>query len=172
MDTFYEQLVKIKMNAVRIVPVVLTYIFAAVASVVLFVIGLGLGFAPISFLVSCALFYVAWYSTSQFFVEFEYIFTNGDLDVDRIVNQRKRKRVISFKCSEVEKLKKYSAEEKVPENCKVRIFACTPDENSYSLLVRTSADGLVCLVFSPDDRMIQGMKKYLPRTVSLEVFGN
>jgi hypothetical protein len=40
-------------------------------------------------------------------VEYEYIVTNGEMDVDMIQSKTNRKRLISFKCSEIERIEPY-----------------------------------------------------------------
>ena len=41
-------------------------------------------------------------------IEYEYSFTNGDVTVDKIVNRRSRKRMVSFDCKDVEEMGPYN----------------------------------------------------------------
>lgn len=66
------------------------------------------GIAAILFIPSIGLFlaagigYGAWYLLGQRNVEFEYALTNGELDIDRIVARRRRKRIFSAHAKEFE----------------------------------------------------------------------
>lgn len=170
MDTFFEQLVKIRMSPARITAVVVTFLMGACVSAFVFVLGFTMNFLPIAFLVVCLIMYIAWRSASQFFIEYEYILTNGEVDIDKILNKRKRDRVLTFNCSEIESVKRYVKDEHVPENVKLKVFACTPDENTYSMIIRSERRGLVYLVFSPDERMTEGMKKFMKREIAFDAF--
>ena len=55
-------------------------------------------FAPLIFMMSMvAVYYIVIYR----YIEFEYILVNDELDIDKIVGKRKRKRIITIKKSEI-----------------------------------------------------------------------
>lgn len=47
----------------------------------------------------------------SFFVEYDYRFINGDVNISKVIKAKKRKNGISFKCSELEKLGLYGSED-------------------------------------------------------------
>ena len=53
--------------------------------------------AAFSLFIAIALIYGAFYLAQRFNVEYEYIFTNGEMDVDKIIAQRSRKRLVTIK---------------------------------------------------------------------------
>ena len=170
-DSFIEQLVKVKLGGVRITAILLTYFFGTAASAVLFWASIMIGFPAVGVLAVFGVMFVSWRSAGQFRVEYEYAVTNGEVDIDKIINERKRQRVLSFKCSDLENLTKYTKGENVPDSIKTRIFACTPDENSYSLTVRTKNGSAAYVVMSPDERVLEAIKAGMPRGLKLEIFG-
>lgn len=100
MDYYNEQLVKKHANgrdwALRVMICILT-----VAVIMLSAVGTVLfGFAPIIIIAfgACYLAYILLTGTS---IEYEYIITNNDLDIDRISGKRKRKRLITVKLNTV-----------------------------------------------------------------------
>ena len=62
-------------------------------------------------------------------VEFEYVLTNGDIDVDKIIAQRKRKRLVSVKCSSFEELGKYKAAEHQNKTYQTKLMVCSNPED-------------------------------------------
>ena len=96
-DVFKEQLVKrnstAKDTAIRLCAGVLVLLVTIAAFMLI------PGFAPI---VAVAAVFGAMYLTSFLKVEYEYIFTNGELDIDAIYNRSRRKRMFSANVKEFE----------------------------------------------------------------------
>ena len=171
MDVFFEQLVKVKIGTVRKVLIAATIIIAAIAIAVVTLAGITIVPMALSFLIDCGICYIAWWSICQYRWEYEYIITNGEFDVDKIINQRKRSRVVTFKCSAIEKIGKYNKEMQLSEGVE-KIFACTASDECWYVIVRSIDNRKICLVFDPDERILEGIKKYLPKQMALEVFGS
>jgi len=91
-DIFKEQLVKRKTTAKdTAIKVCLVIIVALVAFLGLFVLRAG----PFSVLVVFALGFGARFLMGYLNVEYEYIFTNGELDIDIIYDRARRKRIFT-----------------------------------------------------------------------------
>ena len=105
MDNYVEQIVPSKAKGALLIPVVLTY--------VLLFVGMGLMFFGLAQLglpllvIDIVVFFI---STHNLKIEYEYIFTNGDLDVARIRNKASRKAVFSFEQGEVQRILSYQGE--------------------------------------------------------------
>ena len=163
-DIFIEQLVVIESTAKTKLIKIFLWIVAILLSA---------GFIALSFLkpslafilllLSAGLLYGAYYLCNQLNIEFEYIITNGDIDIDRIVNKSKRQRMATFNCSAIEKIEKYNSKVHNQSNEKnKRIYhGCTPNENSIAITVRHPKGGVYVVVISPDDNFKEAMKKYL-----------
>lgn len=111
-------------------------------------------------------------------LEYEYIFTNGEMDVDKIINRRSRKRMTVVNARRIDILAHRSHEDFKAnfENAAVKkINACTsPDaEDLYFILFRDESDGETpkMLLFNPNDKLLEGFRKYNPKRVFIEPRG-
>lgn len=130
---------------------------------------------PFSFVGLLAAFgavYGAYVLVTNMNIEYEYALTNGEMDVDKIIAQRKRKRLATVRCREVEDFGRYKASEHQNKTYEHKIMACDhPDsEDLWFFVFRHKEKGLTLLVFNANDRMIEGMKSYLPRPIFHRVF--
>ena len=162
MDTFFEQLIRIKLNgkAKLIITLIILVDVLIVAALILF----GLIFAPaIVLLIVIAAIYGAYKLISLLVIEYEYIYTNGELDVDKIVAQNTRKRMVSIKCSEVEKFGEYKGQT-APGSVKNTFVFCNPDsEGQVYLIAKDRNLGNVMMVLAPNDRLREEIEKAIPR---------
>lgn len=126
--------------------------------------GLAIGFGA---------FYGAWYLATMRSMEYEYSVTNGDLDVDAIYGQRKRKRIVSVHSRSFElfaPINRNHEQEflrnKTNKNLTI-IDARSSDaaENAFFCVFNYKEKGRVMLMFEPDQRMIDNFKSFNPRVV-------
>ncbi len=162
MDTFYEQIVKIKLNgkakgliaAILAVDVLLLTVILYIAMMIT---------PAFAFLIVVGVIYGSYKLISMLSVEFEYIFTNGDLDVDKITAKASRKRMVSIKCSEVEKFGEYKGQP-APASVKNTLIYCNPDsEGQVYLIAKDRNLGMVMLVIAPDERIREAVESAIPR---------
>jgi len=102
--------------------------------------------------------------------EFEYIVTNGELDVDRIMGRRSRKRVLTVNCKDFEILAPVKPEYTEPYNTQPfarRINAAgSPKSQARYFAVFKDRDGAnTLLIFEPDERMLKAFRVYIPRKI-------
>lgn len=164
-DTFIEQLVIIKSSAkVKAVKIGLWVVCALLAAglIVLSILKPSLAFFLL--LIAAACFFCPYYMCGQLNIEYEYILTNRDIDIDRIVNKRKRIRMASFTCSDIEDIEIYNPDKHFQEkNGRINVyFGCTPDENAYAFKIKHPKKGHYILVMTPNDDFKNGLKKFLP----------
>ncbi|MEG1887379.1 MAG: hypothetical protein RR177_04565, partial [Oscillospiraceae bacterium] len=114
--------------------------------------------------------FLAWFLSGKFSIEYEYILTNGEMDIDKITAKRKRKRTLSFKCSDVERMGKYSSGKYIGGNFSKTFVFCNLDENALFAIMRHDKLGNIMIVISPDDRISEGLAKFLPRQVAKDAF--
>lgn len=88
-----------------------------------------------------------WDGTS---VEYEYIVTNDDLDVDKIVGKRKRRRLITISLETVTELAPYLNETDVAADVTVVAHDATGEDMWY-LLSETKDYGRVIVLFNPNE---------------------
>lgn len=163
MDTYLEQLVKIKLDgkakwlilAILAVDLLLTaglILLALLIHPILVLVILGVvGFGTFKLL-------------SMLSVEFEYIITNGDLDIDKITAKSTRKRMQSIKLAKVEKYGKYTGQP-APGSVSNTYFFCNRDsENAVYFIAPEKGKGNMMVVLDLDERMQEAAEKFIPRT--------
>ncbi len=162
MDTFFEQIIKIKLTGK--VKALITAIIVFDALLVCVLLYLSLFLAPtIMLLVVAGAIYGGYKLISLLSIEYEYIYTNGDLDVDKIVAKSNRKRMVSIKCSEVEKYGEYKGQP-APGSVKSTHIFCNPDsEGQVYLIAKDRNLGNVMVVLAPNDRIRAELEKAIPR---------
>ena len=168
MDIFVEQLVKKpadgKTMALKILIGFLSALITAV-SVFLMLIGIML-----AFLLACAALYGGFYLISGLDCEYEYILTNGEIDVDKIIAKRKRKRLITVKSSAFERFGKLEDAPEVENGVTIVRVNGISKENAedYYADFNHASLGEVRLIFTPEEKVVEGIKPFLPRPVRVE----
>lgn len=162
MDTFFEQLIKIKLTGKA--KAIIVAIIAVDAIIVAALLFLSLFLAPMfMLLIVAAAIYGGYKLISLLTIEYEYIYTNGDLDVDKIVAQSSRKRMVSIKCSEIEKYGEYKGQP-APGSVKNTFIFCNPDsEGQVYIIAKDRNLGMVMIVIAPDERLRTELEKAVPR---------
>lgn len=160
-DTFVEELVKRSSTGV---------IALAKCGVVLAVIVLSLAvfwFIPYIFPLMFCIFVIAGYFGIKFLnVEYEYAFTNGDLDIDKIMGKRKRKRVLATDTAHIKVMAPYTKEyESVATAYDVSYSldysSSSQAPNRWFIIFEDKSEKLCFMVFQPSERFRAAMKSYL-----------
>ena len=172
MDTFFEQIVPVKKNAKGIFAVLGIWLAAVILSLVIYIfLVLGMQLGTIGLLLIAGAFYFAYKLSCRFSVEYEYIITNGVLDVDKIMAKSMRKRILTFNLSDVESVEKFNPNKKDERKYAKSLMACNKtDPNAYVLIASSEGMGTIKLVLSPESRMKEAMKKFMPKFVSNSAF--
>jgi hypothetical protein len=133
---------------------------------------------PISLLLSLIITGVAIYGgvylTKMLNVEYEYIVTNGEVDVDIITSKSKRKRLISFNCKDIEAIEAYTNGSQMYEKGeydKKSIYCNSSDSDVYCISFKHKSIGKVCLVMQIPRRMQECMRPHLNKLIAREAFG-
>ena len=171
-DVFVEQLVTRFMKKSEFALKMVLFAMCGLFSGVILLIGLAnpklLG---LFVLLIAGVIYLAYYLGGKFNIEFEYCLTNGLFDVDTIVNMKNRKRIASFECKTVEEFGKFDANHNY--NCNKKIMAANEGaDNLYYFVYTSKENGKVLIVIEPNEKMIGGLKRCLPRQMTLKVFDN
>ena len=167
MDSYVEQIVPLRKTSgekwlqVGVWVAAVLLILTCVAGFALHILGL---LSVLFWAWAVGVGYGAYAFTSQLNVEYEYIFTNGDLDVDKIFSKRTRKRVGSVKCRDIIRMGKYEPEAHRNETYNVKIVASNVDEEAWFAVAQSEADSIL-LIFKPGERLLAAMKPYIPRMV-------
>ena len=166
MDTFVEHLVKRQSSSAD----TLKKVGIVVAAVILFVLLLFASpfLGPFSFFAvaaACGVVFGAYWLITRMNVEYEYILTGDEIDVDKIIAQRKRKRLLTVKVGTFERFAPYNPDMYDPNDFDNCVMACiAPDDpETYCAVFQHPTLGHTLLIFNPDDRILEGVKHALPR---------
>ena len=162
MDAFYEQLVTSEKTSAYSVCNTLTYLLGGLG-----VLSLGM----MNFIVAIPLIAIAaglYFYKGNLFVEYQYDFTNGEIDVDKILEMKKRKRVVSFDIKKVELIapensdyvKSYS---KSVVNTIDAVNSKSTDKVYNAYIMRDNQ--ITKLRFVPNEKFLDFCYKYNPRAV-------
>ena len=101
----------------------------------------------------------------NFSIEYEYIFTNGQLDIDVIKGKAKRKSVLSIAVRNIEYMAPYNG---VNMSEREEINVIHDEKRRGKYYADFSQDGTAYrLLFQPPEKLLENMKKYNPRNINL-----
>lgn len=161
MDHFYEQLITTYKTGIYKTVNGAMYVFTIIGlasvttNLILVVILLGLAGA-------------CYFYKQKLFVEYEYQFTNGEIDVEKIIEMKKRKKVVSFNIKEVTLIApEGSAAVKDFYNKPSTIVKCYPSTGKAKVYVAmvTEGNNKMQLMFVPDEKFLDHCYKINPRAV-------
>lgn len=165
MDNFCEQLVSKKrtpaQNMLQFLLIFLTFVVGITAfffsSTVITVAG--------GFIVGGAIIAGGLWGLTYTFYENEYAFTNGELDIDKIIARRKRKRLITVEIKAISDIGNVSELKGNYKKQGATLIDASDgiSENTFYLDFKSQKYGNTRLLISPDDRVKDNISKYMPR---------
>lgn len=175
MDTYMEHIIKQKHSLKSILIILLTFILASVLSVATFIFSF---IEPLvmqfSFALIVLFFFGFWWVCQKFSIEYEYILTNDEIDVDRITGKRSRKRMVTVSCKKFEKfgIAEGYEFEKIMKDKSYRIkFDASIGKGSYNryYAVFCNKNGVdMVLIFNPTSEMLKKFRLFNPQIVKYE----
>jgi hypothetical protein len=169
MDTFCEQIVSIKKSNAMVVLYLALWILAILICVAAFLFLIALN-PIVPLFISVAVLFGTYKLLTMFNVEYEYIITNGTLDIDKIINKSKRIRLTSVELGTVSQLEKYNPR-KVYGDAKEVPFACNKTSpNAYFICAQTLSGKTRKFVFAPNEKLKEAMIKFMPKFISNSAF--
>ncbi len=165
MDVFFEQLVKIRRTALSSLALILSLIISAVLCVVFFLYSSAY---PILIFGILGVGYGEWKLLGFFHKEYEYIITNGTVDVDCIIGKSSRKRIISFECTDIQRIGRYNMKNP-PVTDATDKHICGNIDDSYFLLIKKQSKK-VLLVASLNEKMLGAIKNSVPKNIAANLF--
>lgn len=170
MDVFVEQILRLRRTpAVKLLQIFI--ILLAVGVCFFAYIALSLTrFAYLIILVCVLVMFLAWKLIGRYFIEFEYSLTNGMIDIDKIMNAKKRKRLIAADCKTIEAYGKYNEKAHHNKNYRQRIMAANPNSNNlFCFVCSQEGKGTTLVVLEPNEKFMEALRIFLPkRAVNLD----
>lgn len=166
MDNFVEQLVvrnetqseKTRKIALLIIGALMTVLIALTAFMQL---GSPI-IAFLGFILAAGAGYFTYFKYRSSYVEYEYAFTNGTLDVDKIVAKSKRYELLSTEVKTFTAFGKYDESMEEDEDMTVMIVTDNIASHEYYADFLSEEYGKTRLIFAPDERMLETIRKFLP----------
>ena len=116
--------------------------------------------------------YVVWYIFTSQKVEYEYSVIGDELDIAKVVSLRRRKRVCKVQIREITQLEK--GEKSIKNMHFTKTFIAAHDiennEENYYAVFNSTAYGKCVLIFSPNEHILEGMKKHLNKDIMIKLF--
>ncbi|MDE6833693.1 MAG: hypothetical protein K2J39_05540 [Ruminococcus sp.] len=166
MDNFAEQLVKKNLTSSEKTGHTLKVIAGVAGTLILFVVGFLMLGNPVLSVILLLLAFGAGFLTFNLmqssYIEYEYAFTNGELDIDKIIAKKKRKALISADVTKFTAFGKYTDDIEESENMTVVISSDNIASHEYYADFQHEDYGLTRIIFSPNEKILDNIKKYLP----------
>lgn len=190
MDVFMEYLIKRKRDVKDNILVALIILAAAVLTVVLlavlFILSMsfagsqeGAGqfssmFFGLGLLLIAGMWYGAYILINHRSIEYEYILTNSEIDIDKIMAKKGRKRIISFDFKDADIVanindEEHNADYKNPSG-EIKVHDFTGNKaNGNVYFADISIEGeRTRILFQPTSRMLESIRKFNPRKVFIK----
>ena len=161
-EVFVEQILKRKISISGLLLRVLSIFVVVIGVMSMLFLGM-LGFTLTVLLAYAA--YMVWSYTS---VEYEYSFLNGDLTIDKIMGQRKRKSVADYDIKEAEIIAPVMSEQVVRAsmNALLKDYSSGSKNGVVYAMIINNANGKTKVLFEPNEKVIEAMHHVRPNIVS------
>lgn len=99
-------------------------------------------------------------------VEYEYLYINGNLDIDKIMSKSRRKKVFEMEINDLEVMAlRGEAELKMYQGLKVQDYSSgNTNSRQYEMIVIQNGEKKR-IIFEPNDVIVDGMRMLAPRKV-------
>ncbi len=175
MDSFMEHMIKQRRKGADILKSILLIIAAIILSLLITPIFIvfpeAISIWPLTI---AAIFYGAYRLICRFSIEYEYVLTNGELDIDKIIHRKRRKRLITIhsksfiEFGKVDSAKASSTDKKELTKI-IDASANSPVHPDYYAVFFKNGQKMK-LIFNPTQKMIDEFKVYAPRVINTEEF--
>lgn len=112
-------------------------------------------------LAAAALCYLAYRMFLNFYIEWEYVFVTNEVSFSKIMNQSKRKDLITCQLKDTVIMFKNTDKERlsaIPKDAKKYNFLSGTGEDHYIWVTKDQKGRSVCIYFEPDERMLNCMR--------------
>lgn len=161
-DTYVELIVKRKAQTSH---VILKGVLIGI-TVVTFLLGL---FRPIALIVGVALLVIDYFLFMSWDLEYEYLYVNGTLDIDKIMSKSKRKRVKSLDMDKLEILApmgSHHLDSYKNGNYKELDVSSGIKENKMYVMIINNDQERLKVIFEPNEKILDCIRMIAPRKVN------
>lgn len=166
MDNFAEQLVRKQPNSSDNFKRLFTFVGGIIVTILLIVmafINLGNILCFLGLILAAGAGYGTYFLVQGMYIEYEYTFTNGELDIDKIIAKRRRQELVTAEVRKFTAFGRYTDDMEESDDMTVVISSDNIASHEYYADFEHEEYGKTRLIFSPDERMLENIKKTLPR---------
>ena len=161
-DTYVECMVARKSSPLKGALKYVIYVLAVISA-------LSTLMGYIIFLVPLVIFgLLAYFVVPGFDLEYEYLYLDREISIDKIMSKQKRKRVRTLELNKMEKMCPINSHELDPyksRNVKVSDYSSGVDGARVWVIVYTGKDGEELVGIEPNEEMLKAVKSVYPRKV-------
>lgn len=165
-DTFAEQIVKKTSTSSDALKKTMLMASGGVITALLVFLCLK---TPFAILLIAGVIYLLYYLLTSMNVEYEYSVTNGTLDIDKIIARRKRVNMLSVEVKTFTAFDSYLSFDGDFSGTTIMAvgsdIASGEEEAPFYAAFKHETYGDVMLVFSPDEKILECIRPYLPRNI-------
>lgn len=168
MDIFMEKIVKRKKNIKDYLITAAVVIGAFILMQVVIIVDI---LRPMSLFFFVGIIYIGYLLITTRNIEFEYAVTNGDLDIDKIIAQRKRKRIFSANCKNFEVVARVKSSHFTPQYKSFKNHvdcASSRDGDDVYFIALNYKNDQTIVYFEPTEKMLQNFRTFIPRKVFVD----
>lgn len=131
----------------------------------------GIFLSPYVLIIFAAFIVLDYFKLPSFDLEFEYLYVNGELDVDKIMSRAKRKRIASYSMEQAELIAPVKSHEldyyRQDKNIKVRDYSSGEADANVYAMITNKENKREMVLFEPNDVILNDMRRIAPRKVKL-----
>ena len=168
-DTFVEEAVKVKESSQEkskkiasiAITIILLYSTISLARGILIIISAIL-------LIAFGIYTIILYTNKN--IEYEYDYTNGSLEIAKIIDNSRRKKVVAVESSEIRLVAAIGTNESLKfDHVKLKTYDCSAhdeEQKDYILVAHSEAKGHdFKVIFNPSEKLLSAMEKYNKRDI-------
>ena len=135
-------------------------------------VGTGLFISPILLLAAVALGVASYFVIPRTDLEYEYLFVNGEFDIDMVMAKSKRKKVMSMKLSEADLVAPLDSHRMDYYNGNSRLKTLdyssgNQQHRRFAVIIKSGGENSR-IIIEPDEQMAQAIKNSAPSKVFLD----
>jgi len=165
MDKFIEQIVVKRAEGADFLKMAAFFSGGIIVCIFLWYVAAMLHFIPILPLViifaSFGVIWLSWQLIQTTFIEYEYIIVNNELDIDKIIAKKNRKRLITIKLDKVTEWGAYTEGKNIEAEVTVKSHDCRY-KNLWYLIAQHDKHGKTAVYFSPNRAVLELMNTVVP----------
>ena len=111
---------------------------------------------------------LAYFVVPGFDLEYEYLYLDREISIDKIMSKQKRKKVRTIELNKMEKMcpiNSHELDQYKSKNVKVSDYSSGEEGAKVWVIVYTGSEGEELIGFEPNDEMIKAVRSIYPRKV-------